>query len=300
MWFLLVILLLVFYLFLGTACCRWVLYQETLPDGVRQKAYYLGYVPMLISSDEEESIVTPYGFSIYGSQYRSSLIKCYHLAGDYEPSLTLFLGRYLHKESIFLDVGANEGYFSLIAAIKGAQVYAVEPSRQNQDLLKRNVEGNSLSGRITLLPYAAGDANTQITFHESSLNGMWSSIGKGKTNFLSREVKVRMCRLEDVVPVRPDIVKIDVEGFEDKVLEGCSSWLRKRKTLWIIEMDDTLSSGQEIIRKLREAGYEKILTLVVDSACLPGKIYSPEEYHPGEFVGFKNFIFVPPCLSSSC
>lgn len=285
---LLVILILLFaFIFFGTNICRWLLHQD-LPDSLRMGAYYTGYVPMMVLPSSEEEIKTKYGFSIYGSAQDSTLMKCFHLANDYEPSLVKVINYYLPKGGVLVDVGANEGYFTLLAASKGAYVYAIEPSRANLKLLMKNVEKNGFQDLVVPLPYAAGDENKPIAFNESMLNGMWSSVGSGKTNFLSRETQVEMRRIADIIDVIPNVVKIDVEGFEADVVAGALPWVTRKETVWIIEMDDTITTS--IIQLFRCAGYH-IYTLVVDSACLPGRMYEPEEYTSK--VGFRNFIFVP-------
>ena len=270
---------------------RWVLYQESFPDSFRMGAYYAGYVPMMVLPGSTEEIKTKYGFSIFGSSKDSTLVKCFRLVNDYEPSLVQFISSHLCQGKILVDVGANEGYFTLLGASKGAHVYAVEPSKNNLKFLTDNIERNNYSQRVTILPYAAGDEDKIVTFHESSLNGMWSSVGQGKTNLLSTTTQVKMKCLQEIIPNLPDIIKIDVEGFEDAVLAGAKKWLKAKKTTWIIETDDTTPAGESVIRSFQDLGYRSS-TLAVDSACLPGKIYYPEIY-TGDKVGFRNFIFEP-------
>lgn len=295
-WFvLLLLILLLIYFLIGTSLCRWVLHQDSFPDSIRMGAYYTGYIPMMIGSNSPDEIKTKYGFSLYGLQKESTLMKCFTLVDDYEPSLVRVMKEYFGCDTTFVDVGANEGYFTLLAAKKGCKVYAVEPSQNNLKILSNNVAKNNYKPYVTILPYAAGNKNTNVTFHESSLNGMWSSVSTGgKTNLLSSAVTVEMKCLQDIIPEIPDIVKIDVEGFEDAVIEGCLSWVIAKRTIWIIEMDDTTHHGINLLHLFQSRGYN-IATLVVDSACLPGRIYELEKYIIGTtpVVGFRNFIFTP-------
>ena len=245
---------------------------------------------MMILPSSEEAIKTRYGFSIYGSSQASTLIKCFRLVNDYEPSLVTFMLPYLNRETVFVDIGANEGYFTLLAASRGASVYAVEPSRHNLKLLETNITKNNYSSQVTILPYAAGDANTTISFYDSLLNGMWSSVGQGQSNFISTRTQVEMRRLEDIIQCLPDLIKMDVEGFEDSVMKGVLSWLESRgkRPIWVIETDDRTPQGQAVLNLFQEYGYT-VTTLIVDSVCLPGRLYSPQPYE-GK-VGFRNFIF---------
>src|SRR4051812_24946312 len=73
--------------------------------------------------------------------------NCYHTLGDLAPG------------DVVVDLGANQGIFSLLAAQKGARVFAIEPDARTFGVLQRNIDRNGLSGQITPLNFAIGQTS---------------------------------------------------------------------------------------------------------------------------------------------
>jgi hypothetical protein len=93
--------------------------------------------------------------------------------GDYEPEMALILENYLSSGAVFLDLGANEGYFTVVASrLCGAsgQVYAVEPQGRCVKVIQENCRLNGCAN-VTILPVAVSDQAGQITLYlHSSIN----------------------------------------------------------------------------------------------------------------------------------
>ncbi len=135
-------------------------------------------------------------------------------------------GGYHHEKmpkdpKTIVDVGANIGAFTVWAAkhFPDAQVRAFEPHPGAFKLLQKNTEGLL---NVTLFPYAVSNVQGtgvlytgQYTFGESSFHDI------GQQTKDAHPVPKR--RLDDMMNA-PDILKIDTEGHELQVLEGCSFW----------------------------------------------------------------------------
>jgi|GEM_PF-1369439 len=136
------------------------------------------------------------------------------------------LRRELKPGRAFLDVGANCGYFSVLANIElGARVFAFEPSTRELRRLFMNLALNSC-GEVTVFPTALGAEYSMRTFHLADVDnpGMNSLVDLRGVRPYVAEVSVLVGRLQDFVapPLLRAIavVKIDVEGFEMEVLRG--------------------------------------------------------------------------------
>ena len=147
--------------------------------------------------------------------------------GHWEPNLTAWLlGRFERMEGrVFLDVGANVGYYAVLAAAKLAagSVVAVEASPRIHALLTANVELNGLANIRTVCCAALAREGSVTLFHGSSenLGGTTTSVGVAKD---LKGIVIDGRRLCDIVDPgelsRVRIVKIDVEGAEWSVMQG--------------------------------------------------------------------------------
>lgn len=140
--------------------------------------------------------------------------------------------------AVFLDVGANVGMYTVFAALaRDAQVFAFEPESQNYALLNRNLALNELGGRVVAYCAALSDVATldRLYLSELGAGGSCHSFGaevgfdlqprpaafaQGCVSFRFDELVAR-----GLLPV-PGYVKIDVDGFEHKVLCGMTETLR--------------------------------------------------------------------------
>jgi FkbM family methyltransferase len=144
------------------------------------------------------------------------------LCRDYEPHITGHLRELLTPGKVFIDIGANIGYYSLLAAAKGAIVYAFEPNARNLWLLRKNAHDNDLE--IAIFPYALADSERLVIYTPLRGNGQISDL---LDSLPSEEQEVlRSATLDQALNgIRPDIVKIDVEGAEGLVLQGAQKTL---------------------------------------------------------------------------
>jgi methyltransferase, FkbM family len=143
----------------------------------------------------------------------------------HEPALTRILFDSLTPESVFVDVGAHLGYFSIVAAMKAKAVYAIEPQEFLIGRIHANAAANHMTN-VTLVHAAAGDKPgfAQIP-----------KVGSPVTKLGDSQNLVPMIRLDDYFtgPHQPTHLKIDTEGFEYHVLSGAASLLKARPMLFI-------------------------------------------------------------------
>jgi FkbM family methyltransferase len=144
--------------------------------------------------------------------------------GRYEEENIDVLFSFLKDDTIFLDIGANIGFFTLkIGKRLGprGKVYAFEPHPRIYELLQRNVYVNGLSKLVTCFKLALSDKNTTETLRYPIGHLGGGQLGPGEI-LGHTAVDAELRRLDDLLGAdfRCDLVKIDVEGHEIGVLDG--------------------------------------------------------------------------------
>jgi FkbM family methyltransferase len=159
----------------------------------------------------------------------------------YEAETTCQFCRLVKSARTFVDIGAHTGVFTLLAcaANRHCQVVAFEPVQRNYKALCKNVEINGWSDRCKLEMIAVGDREGTASLHVP-LDQFPSSASlkqDGFRGYAGEIVQVRIVSLDKYLGERlqVDFVKIDVEGFEDKVLLGMVHILARHSPDVIIE-----------------------------------------------------------------
>jgi FkbM family methyltransferase len=163
----------------------------------------------------------------------------------YEPQTADCLVRSLMPGSVFVDVGANHGYFSLLAAAlvgSSGRVVAFEPNPQVFGQLRTHVMLNGFESRVTTIDAALADVSdaearlfvSHLTTNSglSSLNPRASTLDRGWLT-ADHTVPVRVETFDRWLATsglpRVDLVKIDVEGAEHRVIAGMAQSLAQRR-----------------------------------------------------------------------
>ena len=136
--------------------------------------------------------------------------------GSWEPYQLDLYECLLSKDSVFVDIGANVGVNSLYAAkkIDGIRVFSIEGSPSTFEYLIKNVEGTSIEPINLVVSSADGFEN----FLENNTTGRICSGDNSNDSFVSVTSKTLDTLVEDLQLREIDLLKIDVEGFTDKVL----------------------------------------------------------------------------------
>jgi FkbM family methyltransferase len=146
--------------------------------------------------------------------------------GHYERHFQRILCQELKPSSVFYDIGANVGFYSLLASglVKPGTVFSFEPVPRNVAYLRRHVALNRLSN-VQVMEVAIADCDGETTFVESIDNAS-GYIGGGNLRVSVTSVD---CLLQRKQIAPPDCMKIDVEGAEAKVLLGARDCLMRYK-----------------------------------------------------------------------
>lgn len=149
----------------------------------------------------------------------------------YETEHHAALESLLEPGAVFVDVGANKGDFSLLAARlvgSAGRVLAVEPEPQNRRWLDRTIELNGVGDVVSVAEVALDAEDGSATLHLGEMSG-WHSLTPGAST--GGAVTVATRRLDSLLTDhgldRVDVVKIDVEGAELRVLAGASGLLAR-------------------------------------------------------------------------
>jgi FkbM family methyltransferase len=196
---------------------------------------------------------TRFGFRVTGTTL--DLIQRYlYIFGVWEPDATAAVLPYLREGSTVIDVGANVGYFSLLASVAvgaSGSVHAVEALPSTVELLTRNIELNQASN-VTVHSVAASDHDGEVEVFRAADRFLGSSsTRKGE----HAEGRVRCLRLDDLF-ARVDggdvsVLKIDVEGDEAAVLRGAARLLEtmRARTAALVELSPDELAGQRDNRR---------------------------------------------------
>ena len=164
--------------------------------------------------------------------------------GEWEPEETELLKKLIKPGDVFVDVGANLGYYALLAARVGAShVYAFEAQPSTYELLGKNVIINWMTKFITYEHLAVYSHTTDLEFFVRNNYPGNSSLGFTPPDQLQKwfdtttAVKVHAVSLDDYFADKPgklDLIKVDVEGAEPAVFEGARRTLAKNRDVKVL------------------------------------------------------------------
>lgn len=164
--------------------------------------------------------------------------------------------------SVFWDVGANVGVYTLYAALRGdARVVAFEPAAVNYFLLAANCEANRLDARVDclLVGLGRGKAIGRLGLSQFSPGGSFSFREKqdGKRSSHQAALLLSMDQLVEEFGLEcPNYIKIDVPGLTEEIIAGGVGMLGREAVRELhIEMREHSKAGQRIVKTLSELGF---------------------------------------------
>lgn len=152
------------------------------------------------------------------------------LKNSYEKAIKSVVSQLKEKE-IFIDVGAHIGYYSLLAATKGANVFSFEPNEENYRQLQINITNNKLYN-VRIFKIAVGSERKQTDLFISEQNDGGHSVFKKYPTVGKKEI-VQMDLLDNYLQ-KADLIKIDSEGNELQILKGMENILRNSPNIKIL------------------------------------------------------------------
>lgn len=172
----------------------------------------------------------------------------------YELEMLSAMNDSLQSGDLVLDIGANIGNHTMfLAAVTKARVIAYEPDTRLTDSILRSVKANDFSALVTVRPAAVGDTTEELVLCDDNEGNLGAQhLVESKNAFGPR---VPVIRLDDEMPQnRVAAIKIDVEGYEEKVLRGATALIqRDSPDLWIECLDN--DQYTRISRLLFNYGY---------------------------------------------
>ena len=254
--------------------CKIMLFERRLPG----KCYQTYFSILNSMGIQFATVRTPNGFAVKG--YTHCLFMFYETWSKHDYDIPGFV---IAKDMIVIDVGANQGFFSLYAASKGAIVYAIEPCSDNFAVLQENVSTNGVDNQVKLLnaavtgrtgkiPLFVGlDASGQI------LSGTVSTCNdnRGGKKVQAREVEsVTLDFLLDELHIgRCDFLKMDCEGAEYEILRKTSRASFRKIARMSIECHS--NRMHEAAAILKKAGF----TILSEGPGEAGILKAVNEHH---------------------
>ena len=184
--------------------------------------------------------------------------------GAYEAPLPIILAATVCRmNGVFLDVGANNGLYTMIATSMKSDVKAVafEPVPAIIALLRRNIALNQLEDRVRVVEVALSDANGEATIYlPDPGHGLVETSASLLSNFSANSAAamvVKTARLDDInLDGRTAVIKVDIEGFELEFLRGAQETIKRDRPVIFAEMVGVADQKfPEITRIMTDAKY---------------------------------------------
>lgn len=181
----------------------------------------------------------------YGMAYNNGIIE------EKETELVTYLLRETKSDNkfVFYDIGANTGYYGILAAHlnMNTEVHSFEPILEHLECLEESIKINRLESQVVVHPFALGSENISTIIHVA---GSGSSIGSEFLDESIEDRQIEVKKLDDLnIPV-PNFIKIDVEGYELPVLKGSINKIKAGLPILFVEIAYTLKNiGRQFINK---------------------------------------------------
>ena len=248
---------------------------------------------LLVKNDNSISLVNHFGSDLYvfNNQRISGKLK-YKI---FENNELKYILDNVKSDDVCMDIGANIGAYTTIFASKCSEVFAIEPVLKNSLLLKLTKLINGYEN-INVLNCIASDIDGEaeiLICGETGFSGIYA--GRGHLEYLESCYqqsdfsisKLKSIKIDSLQLKRLDVLKIDVEGAEMKVVNGGLNSIGSLKPrLIMIEVVDSAmalysSSSQELLKVMDNLGY-------VPNVLSNNKLMS---YRPGCLVKNDNIVF---------
>ncbi len=215
-------------------------------------------IPGLGIPNRKVRVPTVFGTDMLVNPSDNSLEYSVYIRGVYEIAVTSFMLSVLPRVRVFWDVGAHVGYYTLLGShfiSSGGRVFAFEPHPRVFTLLKENV---MLFGKnnVSLLKMGLSDRDCEkeifdqgenVTRAPTFVEGIYKKSGH-KCQLRSGDSLLSSGEIGAFLTVKPDIIKIDIEGYEGYALMGMTNLLSSSEPpILIFELNRRFDANQRSI-----------------------------------------------------
>ncbi len=283
--------------------------SDLLSAGIRRLGT-AGVLPDAVSirlpADRTFEVACPPGRFLYRSTRHDLIGRRLHWQGlrGMEWGTMRVFREVVASRATFLDVGANTGLYSLVAATVNPALrgIAFEPVPRVRERLIENLALNGLSGRIAVSEEAVGAEAGRATFHVPFVDVPTSASlnPDGFRGCAGERIEVELTtvdRVRERLGASIGAMKIDVEGFEHEVLRGAGTCLREDHPVVFLECHPD-GPGRAITEVLKPLGYtfhvlrddgptrvesvgERSSAAAYNFLCVPGTLPSEERERLG-------------------
>lgn len=195
-----------------------------------------------------------------GSYQQKYLMKY----SSYEKHITQFLTWVMRnsKETIFFDVGANIGYYSVMASVvagRTARVVAFEPASETRAVLERNIiQNNCINVNIEPIVVAGDERQVRLVQPDGFGEGAYALTSEDTAQTILSTTIDSYCVLNNIWP---SIIKIDAEGLDVDILKGTLNTLGRRSPIVVFEFQPAKIAAispislKDVFINLKDIGY---------------------------------------------
>lgn len=162
------------------------------------------------------------------------------MGNDFEPHMVQLFRALIDPNDVVADIGANIGLTAILFSSLAKQTYAFEPSPSTFRILSENLARNGITNVETInLGLGNKEETLTITFAQNNRSGGYVSDKiRPETGHVTEEIRIDT--LDQFFSTRvpaPSFLKIDVEGFEQNVVQGGAAFLQRARPVVVMEMN---------------------------------------------------------------
>ncbi len=215
-----------------------------------------------------------------------------------EPELRL-LPFLVKPDAVAIDVGANKGIYTLVLSGLASEVIAFEPNPIMYERLAKGLPQNVTLHHIGLSD-KQGEAELSVPKRPGGrLSHVGGSLRDDRSDGDVENFVVKTERLDAMGISNVGFIKIDVEGFEQPVIEGARGIIERDRPVILIELEERHTGGNitEMVNRISAFGYS---ALFLHKGLLHSfDAFDPTRHHDPSLDGYvRDFVFLPQVVST--
>ena len=241
----------------------------------------------ILNHELQKEYIQHNGFNIYFGKEDIDLASFIMTNNDYETETRETIESILKSGDVFVDLGANIGFFTLLAArLVGPEgrVFAFEPTPSTREFLVKNILENDYINRVVIEDYANSDRRGKAKFSITPLS-VCNSINVGEAVAGEGEIEIKTISLDEYFREKTvkkiDLIKMDIEGQELAAIRGMEKINGVNPGIKIIfeyhqeNVKKNNLTSIEFFKLLQDYGFNQFTVLFRE----PFKINIPQDLH---------------------